>query len=1051
VLCRTSANARQTKQERRLYQILTYAQDAIGWFRNTNPSEQGCIYKYLQLFSLTLALIRYSSLVMWVRAFGISFLFGLQACGNLAFWAAKPASSPDTIDLRGGGGKDHKTVEGRVQIDLRVNLSTLSAPDAPKAFFATDHDSPHGQAEGYECQLITKNWANVEVGRSEWTACQSPFVLTEQQNLSVPPGFLGSVAVRAVQGRGVGPIIVRPITRSKLFDAYIDGGVFAMAQTNDSYFIGGSFTAKGNDRSLAIPGWIQLNDLSGEPEFKYLNSKSGANNRIWSAAVDSRNRLVIAGGFSTYDGQTVPFGIVRLNADGSLDKTFNFDPTISGGQFKTGFSGSVGPTGPVWSIAIDSQNRIYCGGNFTSFNGEYRNGILRLHEDGSLDTGWGSVRNGRATHGLPSMSPIDGVYALTLDASERLVAVGRFTAYNGYNLLGDDQTPIRNIIRLDSFGNRDPTFTGQAAGHRVYSVAQIQSPAGERHLYLGIQSASSPNSSVLAKLSESGAAVPGFTRTPVDERIDVITAHTSDHLLIGGRFPGGIRRVNASNGSIDSSFVRSGDGFGTPSSSHYGNDYGRIVTSIVSKTDGSVVVGGNFSTYTKLLGVPPVVQMRSVPRGLAVLNADGTLVSTQFGPNQAGFIGSVFGFAKRPGAIIAYGDVTASLDPLPNTKRFIKTDLSGAIDSGFLAATGGFNLPVKAIVTHGSSVIVGGSFTSTGTGSPVMRLAKLNSVSGELDPNFSANFNGPVNSLFWPGSESDILVGGQFTSPQTSLILNLSLVNPHTGRPVPTFNIRTDGAVQVIRHSRRFTYVAGSFTQAFNGPGVDDKISNTKRIFRLNLDQTVDSSFFGLKNTTDGEYLGTVFDLHEVELDDGINVFVVGEFTFRPSVGQATDFRMLKIGPDGSVTPISSVPGPSAFSLLPLSNDSFLIGGNFASTAQGGAQPAIAKLMKIDFRDNSNGVVDTSFNSESARKLGSVRFIGKDANGLIQLGGDPASIKDLFQSTYRLHFNPSVGSLARDLSGLYPIGAYLPPSFFGPTGPEPNNNLLNHAQNAPLQ
>jgi hypothetical protein len=212
----------------------------------------------------------------------------------------------------------------------------------------------------------------------------------------------------------------------------------------------------------------------------------------------------------------------------------------------------------------------------------------------------------------------------------------------------------------------------------------------------------------------------------------------------------------------------------------------------------------------------------------------------------------------------------------------------------------------------------------------------------------------------------------------------------------------------------------------------------------LNSDNTVDSSFRGLS-----DYTGTVYDLSEANSEDGTYVLVVGSFA-----KNGLYYRMLKIGPDGSVTPITSVPGnnvATAFSIMPISNDSFLVGGNFASAAQAGYQPNIAKLLKIDFQNNPNGVVDASFNSESARKLGSVRFIGKDANGLIQLGGDQAAVKDLFQSTYWLYFNPSVGGPAKDLSGLYPIGAYLPPSFFGPTGPEPNNNLLNHAQNAPLQ
>ena len=64
--------------------------------------------------------------------------------------------------------------------------------------------------------------------------------------------------------------------------------------------------------------------------------------------------------------------ICRLNLDGSLDNTFNVG---------TGFNNVV------WVINIDTINqKIYVGGDFTTYNGTTQNKICRLNMDGSLDS-----------------------------------------------------------------------------------------------------------------------------------------------------------------------------------------------------------------------------------------------------------------------------------------------------------------------------------------------------------------------------------------------------------------------------------------------------------------------------------------------------------------------------------------------------------------------------------------------------------------------------------------------------------------------------------------
>ncbi len=94
-------------------------------------------------------------------------------------------------------------------------------------------------------------------------------------------------------------------------------------------------------------------------------------------AVQLPNGKVYVGGRFALPGS--PVGLVRLNADGSLDTTF----TGSGIAFGEDYGHAY-----VSALAVDSLGRLYVGGRFTSFNGVNFPGLFRLNVDGSLDTTW---------------------------------------------------------------------------------------------------------------------------------------------------------------------------------------------------------------------------------------------------------------------------------------------------------------------------------------------------------------------------------------------------------------------------------------------------------------------------------------------------------------------------------------------------------------------------------------------------------------------------------------------------------------------------------------
>src|SRR6185369_3428667 len=86
-------------------------------------------------------------------------------------------------------------------------------------------------------------------------------------------------------------------------------------------------------------------------------------------AVQPDGKVFIGGNFSSVNGANRN-GIARLNANGSLDSSFN--PSTSGGS--------------VSSVDVQSDGRLLIGGSFTNVNGTNRNRIARLNANGNLDS-----------------------------------------------------------------------------------------------------------------------------------------------------------------------------------------------------------------------------------------------------------------------------------------------------------------------------------------------------------------------------------------------------------------------------------------------------------------------------------------------------------------------------------------------------------------------------------------------------------------------------------------------------------------------------------------
>ena len=96
----------------------------------------------------------------------------------------------------------------------------------------------------------------------------------------------------------------------------------------------------------------------------------GGFNRLEDIARQPDGKVIVVGEFTTFNGQSRN-RIARLNADGTLDTSFNV---------------GTGANGTVAAMLVQPDGKIIIGGYFTQYNGAARGLLARLNADGTLDT-----------------------------------------------------------------------------------------------------------------------------------------------------------------------------------------------------------------------------------------------------------------------------------------------------------------------------------------------------------------------------------------------------------------------------------------------------------------------------------------------------------------------------------------------------------------------------------------------------------------------------------------------------------------------------------------
>ncbi len=595
-----------------------------------------------------------------------------------------------------------------------------------------------------------------------------------------------------------------------------------VVQPDGSIWISGSFSSvNGVSRNgvakLAANGTVDTG-------FVPPTSLSGA-----TRVVPLSGGKLLVGLSSVGSGSTLRQGIARLHVDGTVDTSFNAGTAVTssvnaietmsdgrilvGGTFSKGLvrlsvDGVLDPSfvintgGSVNALHLRPDGKIMVGGSFTTFDGIPRAGLCRLHENGGVDTTFGSDGSGPGSSVFDIKSDTNGniiaVGSFSVSGNPALQYVARFsetgvpdryftsgitstvhsvqTLADGRILIGGDFTSVSSITRqrialLHADGKPDATFDAASGASSTVRRVAI-APDGKVLMGGSFSTVAGASSRSLAKVTAPVSATrpaAGAAGSRVVAVGDVLTIQGSNLANVTGvRFSGGVSAT-----------------------------YSVISNALISVTVPTGAGGGPItlkSAFTDGISPFPIYPMPLAP---------GT-IDPQFDPGS-GAGSTVYALARdASGRILAAGDFsTVNGIGRNGLARFLS---NGSVDPSFNPPSGSSSPRVLALQADGK--ILAGGFNIGGKPG----IARLN-ADGSLDNTFNASAAVTSGYVYAIALQADgkILIGGSFTR-------RLARLN-QDGTPDTTFDVGSGASsdVNVLKILADGKIVIGGSFTTYNG------------------------------------------------------------------------------------------------------------------------------------------------------------------------------------------------------------------------------------------
>ena len=199
----------------------------------------------------------------------------------------------------------------------------------------------------------------------------------------------------------------------------------AATATLDKVLVGGSFTTL---NTVTVNRLARLN-ADGTPDTAFNTALgAGFNDAVRAILIQADGKIVVGGSFTQYQSTAVPY-LARLNADGTLDTTFNTNL-------------GTGPNAAVSELALQADGSILIGGSLTSLNSVAVGRLARLLSNGTPDAAFNTAL-GTGLDNEP--------YVITVQKDGKILVGGTFANFNG-------AAAAAQVLRLTSAGARDTAF-----------------------------------------------------------------------------------------------------------------------------------------------------------------------------------------------------------------------------------------------------------------------------------------------------------------------------------------------------------------------------------------------------------------------------------------------------------------------------------------------------------------------------------------------------------------------------------------------------------------
>jgi len=571
------------------------------------------------------------------------------------------------------------------------------------------------------------------------------------------------------------------------------GQVYAIAVlANNESLVGGDFPNYNGGNGSSQNNIILIN-TNGQPDTSF-NMGTGANGVVNAIGI-SGSQFLVGGGFTSYNNQAAG-GIARLNANGSIDPSFN--------------ASGAGVASVVRAVLVLTNGETLIGGDFTNFDGNPCDYLALLNTNGNLDTSFNPTAIQGPVYSLamaPTLLWITNVSVTANNAeNDDNINLGPFKAGTltvNYNMIAGP-----NDLRV-YYGT---TNVNASTGVLIYDsglTGGVATPVIPFGPILATNGSLLTANFLTVVMNQTG--INGIGGTPTWKyRATVNILQSSSAIVVGGNFSVAgqlytdIARLNA-NGSLDTSF-------------NPGTGANGIVHSLGWQLNNQIVAGGEFT---------------SVNGGsynyLTRFNSDGSLDTTNF------FVGS--GADDTVFSVIANWDgsiyVGGAFSMLNGTHRlgYARLYSDGSVDTTFMDTAYNQFAGLKRIYSWESPAVfagavqydnnddanywllIGGSFSQVGGGQ-----ADPN-VANSLDDNLGLEESfGDPNEWVEPKSRDGFrnrtgfarLIGGSTAGPgnislsqagysqnksESSLTVSLVRSNGTLGQASANFYVQPGGAL----------------------------------------------------------------------------------------------------------------------------------------------------------------------------------------------------------------------------------------------------------------